>query len=154
VGPQHPAEHPLQVSIDGGQVQAEHDGTERTRHIGADAGELEQVRMGGRKAAPGHDGLGSRVEQACTPVIAKATPGLQHRIAPGGGEGLHVGEADQKSLMVLEHRLHPGLLQHELADQAAIGAWGPPPWEVPGRPGIPLKQGLVQRLHLGGIFTA
>ena len=68
-----------------------------------------------------HHVLGAAVQVARAAVVAQAAPQGQHVVLRGGGQLCHRGKALQKAGVIVQHRGHLGLLQHDFGQPDAVG---------------------------------
>ena len=64
--------------------------------------------------------LGSLMQVAGARVISQPCPVIKHRVYRGAREAGNIGETQDKTLVVGNHRNHLGLLQHDLRNPDAI----------------------------------
>ena len=64
--------------------------------------------------------LRAAVQVARAAVVAEAAPQREHVVERRGGERAHVGKAGQEARVVVEHRRHLRLLQHDLRQPDAV----------------------------------
>ena len=128
----HDAQH---VAVDGNARRAVDDRPQRARGVGPDAGQSAQHRFVARQlpAMALDDGPGAGVQRAGAPVIAKPLPGMQHLGLLRGGKRMEARKARQERRKARLDRGYRGLLQHELADQDAIGGDGCAGSSAPGQ---------------------
>ena len=114
---------PLDIAVDGGGRPVEGDGGDRRRRVGADAGQLAELRLRLRKAAAvqGRQNLCAGVEIARPRVIAEAGPGLHDGLDRRARQPLEGRKAIEKGREIGPHRRHIGLLQHDLRQPHPVG---------------------------------
>ena len=113
-------DHALDVAVDHRHRLAEGDARDRRRGVGADAGQLEQLRLGAREIAALDDRARRRVQSSRTRVVAEPRPLREHLLDRRRGQRLDVGKRGDESFVIRQHGLDPRLLQHDLGDQHAI----------------------------------
>ena len=70
-------------------------------------------------------------------VIAQTLPELQELVLLHGGQGRGGRQLVQKALVIRDHRLDAGLLEHDLRDPDPVGRGALPPGEGAAHAGIP-----------------
>ena len=135
--------YPQHVAVHRRIGQAEGDGGDGPGGVCPHAGQVQQgLVVGGQLAAvPLHEDVGRLLQAAGPAVIAQTLPQLQQPLLRQGGQLGYRGAGLQKSLVIAQHRLHPGLLQHDLGQPDVVGGRLPPPGQVPGVFRIPAQQG-------------
>ena len=102
-----------------------------------------------------HDVLGGLMKVAGPGVEAEALPVLQYRVALGHRKGLDGGKGIQKAGVVVAHRVHTGLLEHDLRDPDAVRIVRLAPGHCSFVVVVPVEQVLVEgaSLAVGGGFV-
>ena len=141
-GAGHAGEDAENVSVNGGNGQAEGDGSDGSGGIVADAGEGAQKGfVGGHFAAViADDHLRGLLQVAGAAVIAEAFPKFQELILGGGGKVENGGKGFKEAGVVGLDGFHAGLLEHDFGDPNAVGVAGMPPRQIAGVRRIPAKQ--------------
>ena len=75
-------------------------------------------------------------------VVAEVLPGLEDVVLAGPCEGLHIGEALEKPLVVGDDGVDPGLLEHDLGNPGSVGIDRLAPGQVPLVCPVPVEQKL------------
>jgi len=129
---EHPRQHPRDVAVDQRRPLAERDRRDRPGGIRADPGHLAQL-GGARRQRPAE----LRIDRPCpgmqvarARVVAEPGPRGEHVVQRRVRQRRHGGKLRHPALPVRDHRCHPGLLQHDLADPDRIRVAGPPPRQV------------------------
>lgn len=120
---EQPRDYPFDIAVHRGRMPPEGDRGDRGRRIGPDAGKLAQGVLGaGKTAAMGlRHGARAGMEIAGTGVIAEPGPGGEHVTEAGPRQCRHIRPAAQKVDIARRHRLHGGLLEHDLAEPDLVG---------------------------------
>ena len=87
-----------------------------------------------------HDLAGRLLQVAGPVIIAQPLPQLHEPILLHRRQISHSGQFRQKASVVVQHRRHPGLLEHDLADPYMVGGGVAAPGQHPGIFPIPLQQ--------------
>ena len=106
------------------------------------------VGAGERPAEVVHDLPGGLLQVPGPAVIAQPLPQLHQPVLGQGGQSRRVGSGIEKAAVVVQHRRHPGLLQHDLGHPHPIGGGGAAPGQHPGVVPIPQQQGDGQLFQL------
>ena len=109
-----PGHHPQHIAVY--RRLPEREGRRRDGPGGVlpDAGQRQQRGIIRRKSAavPLRHELRGLLQVPCPAVIAQPFPALQQQLLRRGGQRLHCGEVLQKPGVIVQHRRHPGLLEH------------------------------------------
>src|SRR3972149_5236676 len=81
-----------------------------------------------------------------TDVVAEGIPGLSHRRGARPGQAGERGIAPEELLVLRDHALHLGLLEHDLGDEDVVGIVGVPPRQVTAVPAVPAEQPSLEAL--------
>ena len=147
-----PGHDPQHVPVHGGFLLPEGDGRDGPGGVGADAGELHELRRGPGEQAPiifPHR-LAALLQIPGPGVIPEALPQLQQPFLVAGGQGKNRREFPHEPAVVGDHRRRPGLLEHDLRHQDGIGVPRPPPGQGALVGVIPFDQG-VRKFHESSI---
>lgn len=149
-----PGEHPEGVAVHGRQGVPEGDAHHRAGGVRPDPGQAaEPVRVVGNTLTGRHQLRGRLPEKPGAPVEAQALPRLQDLLLPCGRQGGQIREAFQEAEVVGDHRLHLGLLQHDLREPDPVGIPGPAPGQVPAVRPVPAQEPVLEdaapRLRVG-----
>ena len=142
---------PQHVAVHRRGGQAEGDGAHRPRRVVPHAGQGADVLIALRKAATeaGHDRPGGPLQIPGPAVVAQPLPQFHQPLLGHLRQGLHIGQLLQEAAVVVQHRRHPGLLQHDLRHPDAVGRGLFPPGQVPGVLPVPQqqRQGQIIEFH-------
>ena len=147
-----PGQHPHDVAVHGGRRLSEGDGGDGPCGIFAHPGEGEQrvVVRGKDTAEIAADDLCGLLQVSGPVVVPQPLPQLQQRILLRLRQRQHVRQALHEAFIVLQHRRHTGLLEHDLRHQHVIGGGITAPGQGPGVLPVPQQQRqgqLRQRRH-------
>ena len=150
-----PADDPDDISVHRGHRNPVGNGSDGAGGIGADAFDFsEKSRIGGQNAPIIPHDLPCALVQIPGPgIISQPLPQLQHvllrrlRQSPKGGEPV------QKTAVIVQHGLYPGLLQHSFADPGPVGIMNASPGQHPGTPVIPGQQGFRDGIHRAWLLS-
>ncbi len=140
--PRHPGQHALHVAVDHGRRLAKRDARHRRRRVGAHARQRQQALCGSRHRARKlmRHHFGRAMQHPRPPVIAQPAPQRQHLRFARSSQRLHRRKCRQEKPVVLQHRRHPRLLQHDLRYPDAIWIARRAPRQVAFVRRIPGKQ--------------
>ena len=137
-----------QVGVERDVVELESEGAQRGGRVRSDSGQRQQRFALPRQLAAMalDDRHRDRMQARRAGVVAQAAPGPHDVARPRRRQARQVGEGCEERLVERDHALDLRLLQHELADQNAVGVARPPPRQpmAPLAP-VPVKQRL--RVH-------
>ena len=107
---------PQHVSIHRGHGQAEGDGGNGPSGVVPHPGQGMDVLIGAGEdpAEVVHDLPGGLLQVSGPAIVAQPLPQLHQLVLWQGGQGRRVGGGIEKAAVVVQHRRHPGLLQHDL----------------------------------------
>ncbi len=111
-----PREDPQEISVDGGHRLLKGNGGNGRCRIGPDAGDFFKLRRGSRHfpVIIRQNLLCPLVEISHPGIVAEPLPELQIQILRRPGQCGNVRQCREEALIIRQHRLHPGLLQHDL----------------------------------------
>jgi hypothetical protein len=143
---EQPGENPRDVPVDDRLRTVERDRGHRARRVAPDTRELAQrLRIVGKPpGVPGHDHARSPLQVSRARVVAETRPQTEQRVGLGAGEALDVGKARQEALVVRDHRVDAGLLEHRLGDPDRVGIARAPPRQIAPVRVVPREQALAQ----------
>ena len=87
-----------------------------------------------------HDLPGGLLQVAGPVVVAQTLPELHQLVLLHGGQIGHGGELGQEAGIIVHHRRHPGLLEHDLRQPHMVGRGVAAPGQHPGVVPEPLQQ--------------
>ena len=124
---------PEDIPIHGSRPVIESDGRHRTSGIGADALELSKLhsRPWEFPTMIVHNLPCGRLHVPDPAVIAEPLPQLHELPFLHFREVLHGGKTFDEAVEVGDHRIHPGLLQHDLGNPYPVWAGLRAPWHLP-----------------------
>jgi hypothetical protein len=139
------AEDAVEISVEGDAILPKSNAGDGGSGVAADAGQEEQVFFGGGHLSSqiAYHPLRGFVKVAGTSIVAKAFPGLEYVVYRSICQGVQVGESGEKGLVVIEYRLDPCLLKHDLRHPDGIRVAGMPPREVTAFTFVPVQQSLA-----------
>ena len=94
------------------------------------------------------DELCSLLQVAHPAVIAQPLPQLMQLFLPAGGKRGDIRQRFQKAVVIRQHRRHPGLLQHHLAEPHMVGGGVLPEGQTAAVLVKPLQEGRRNIFHL------
>ena len=125
--------HPQHVAIHrrGGQLKG--DGADGAGGIVPHPGKRpDGVIVRGKHAAMLlHDDFGGLLEISHAAIVPQPLPELVAQRLVRRRQRLHRGKRREKPAIVALHRLHPGLLEHDLREPDVVGLPIPPPGKIP-----------------------
>jgi len=126
------SEHARDVAVDERRAFTERDRRDRTCGVRPDAGNLAQFARALRQLAVPlrGDRFGALLEIARARVVAEAGPRGEHVVERRIGKRAYRRKPRHPALPVRNHRLHPRLLQHDLADPDRVWIARPSPRQV------------------------
>ena len=89
----------------------------------------------------GHDLFGRFLQVSGPAVVAQSLPQLHQLILGQDGQSVDIRGRLQKTAVVVQHRRHPGLLEHNLRYPDMIRGGVAPPGEGTGILPVPDQQG-------------
>ena len=123
---QHTCEHALDVAVQNRHALSKAKGGHRCRSGAAYSRQSLQSQSRLRKLATVLAGnlLRAAVQISRARVIAQATPQPQHLVQVSGGQCQHIRKALQEAGVIVQHRAHLRLLQHDLGQPNAVRVAG------------------------------
>ena len=145
-----PRRHPQQVPVHRRLRRAEVDGGNGGGGVVPDAGEGAQgVKAPGQLAAVLRDDLFRRALQIPgAGIVTQALPELQKPLLRHLRQSPHVRQLLHEPGEVGQHRRHPGLLEHDLADPCAVGRRLLPPGQDTAVGVVPQEKGIAQGVQI------
>jgi hypothetical protein len=130
------------VAVYGSNRQAKSHAEDGSGCVFSNARETQKLFPVLRKPAPaaGNDLLCRSVEMPGSGVVAKVFPEFQDLFRASFSQGIYGGEPYEKTLVIRDHCIHLGLLEHDLRDPDEVRVPGMAPGEIPGMAGIPSEQ--------------
>ena len=147
--PVQPANYPDDVAVHRGHGHIIGNGSNGAGGIGADAPDPSQgLRIPGDFPAEFlADLLRSPVKVPGPGIVPQPFPHLQHILFPGLRQRPDRRKAGHEARIIIPHGVHPGLLQHNLADPGSVGIPDSPPGHLPGVFIPPAQQRFRCRMH-------
>ena len=144
---EHPREHPRDVAVDQRRALIERDRRDRARRVRADPGYPAELGRTPRQLAAPRLPNGARAgPQVPRPrVVAEPAPGSEHVVERCGGEHRNRRKLRHPALPVRDHRRHPRLLQHDLADPDRVGIPRSTPRQIAAHGRVVRGHGLGDR---------
>lgn len=141
--PGDPGAHPEDVSVHRRDGQAEGDGGDGTGGVVSYPGQRPDILISiwEYPAVIGHDLFGRFLQISGPAVVTQPLPQLHQPVLRQGGQIGHAGGRLQKTAVVVQHRRHPGLLEHDLRNPDVVRGGVAPPGKGPGVLPIPDQQG-------------
>jgi hypothetical protein len=148
--PCYPRQHAFHVAIHHRHRLTERDARHRRRRVSAYSRQCPQsFRRAGHRARPLlHHHLRRTMQHARPPVIAQSAPERQHLRLARCRQRLRRGKCRKEKPVVLQHRGHPRLLQHDLRNPDAIRIARSTPRQVALVRSIPRQQSGAHLLSL------
>ena len=142
--------HPQHIAVHGGHGQAEADGRDGPGGVLSDAGQCTQggVVGGQLPAVLRTDELCGLLQVAHPAVIAQPFPQLMQLFLLAGGKRGDIRQRFQKAVVIRQHRRHPGLLQHHLAEPHMVRGGVLPEGQTAAVFVEPLQEGRRNVFHL------
>ena len=142
--------HPQHIAVHGGHGKSEADGRDGSGGVLPDAGQSKQggVVGGQLPAVLRTDELCGLLQVAHPAVIAQPLPQLMQPFLLAGGKRGDIRQRFQKAVVIRQHRRHPGLLQHHLAEPHMVGGGILPEGQAAAVLVKPLQEGRRNVFHL------
>ena len=142
--------HPQHIAVHGGHGKSEADGRDGSGGVLPDAGQRTQggVVGGQLPAVLCTDELCGLLQVAHPAVIAQPLPQLMQLFLPAGGKRGDIRQRFQKAVVIRQHRRHPGLLQHHLAEPHMVGGGVLPEGQAAAVLVKPVQEGRRNIFHL------
>ncbi len=139
VDPLDAGEDARDVAVDQRLGKIEREARDRAGGVGPDAVErAKRVGVRGELAAEALDDLArSQVERPRAPVVAEPAPHREHVVDARLGEAPRRRKSRHEALEIGDHRLDPGLLEHDLADPDGVRMARPTPRQIAGNAAEP-----------------
>src|SRR5688572_10825938 len=105
----------MNIAVDDRRWLVEGNAGDRAGSIGADPGQLAQLRDGDWNGAtmPLADQACRSVQIAGATIVAETLPRLEHVVEPRFRESRQIGEPFQPAVVIRSDGVDPGLLQHD-----------------------------------------
>ena len=150
---EHAAEDPSHVGVEDGGARAVGERAHGTGRVPADSLHGAQGLVVGREpAAVPRDRLArDAVKVHRADVVAEGVPRPRDVGDVGCRQRLERGVAPEELVVLRDHAVHLGLLEHDLRDQDVIGVARPPPGQVPLVAPVPPQQALAEAPERPGV---
>ena len=137
-------EHAVDIPVDGGHLLMVGKGANGCGGVVTHAFEGSHSFVGHRKSAGQSNFASGGMQITCSRIVTQAFPELQHLVFGRCGQGLHVGEAREESLIVIQTLSDACLLQDDLADPNAVRVADVAPRQFALMERIPMEQELAK----------